>query len=293
MGVTTSQQITKYYERYKSIHVTFTKEVIKATGLLTQFVFLKCLGEAWPCVIYSSSFEQAKVIINTKTGLLGKIQQANNLVNLRYSFKLSDKTDPLMFFVSAKVAGSSPYQGSSDMHLLTLQFTQRPPDDLIEIMGKLLDANINSSKRRDERILITPESIRKLKLLQKETVVFIQAVPRRCILRDLSFSGAKIIMVGVAKFLLEKTVELRLDFEDPRESIQIPGKVVRTEDVEGRKELIALGIQFEETQIPMNYKMRINEYLSQIRTEQPKEEPEAPGAAAGANEKAATGEQPK
>jgi Tfp pilus assembly protein PilZ len=267
MGILTSQQITKYYERYRTISVTFTKEIIHATGLVTQQVYLKCLGEAWPCVIYSTSFEEAKVIINTKSGLYGKLQQANNLVNLRYSFRISDKTDPMFFFVSCRVAGSSPYQGSQDIYMLTLQFTQRPPDDLIEIMGRLLDANINSSKRRDERILITPESLRKLQIAAKETVIYLQGVPRRCILRDISFSGAKVIMVGVAKFIADKEVALRLDFEDPRESLMIGGKVVRLEDVEGRKELVAVAIHFNENQVPMNYKMRINDYLSQIRTE--------------------------
>jgi len=267
MGILTSQQITKYYERYRTISVTFTKEVIHATGLVTQQVYLKCLGEAWPCVVYSTSFVEAKVIVNTKSGLYGKLQQANNLVNLRYSFRISDKTDPMFFFVSCRVAGSAPYQGSQDISMLTLQFTQRPPDDLIEIMGRLLDANINSSKRRDERILITPESLRKLQIAAKETVIYLQGVPRRCILRDISFSGAKIIMVGVAKFIADKEVVLRLDFEDPRESLMIGGKVVRLEDVEGRKELVAVAIHFNENQVPMNYKMRINDYLSQIRTE--------------------------
>jgi Tfp pilus assembly protein PilZ len=195
------------------------------------------------------------------------LQQANNLVNLRYSFKISDKADPLLFFVSAKVAGSIPYNGSQDISILTLQFTQRPPDDLIEIMGRLLDANINSSKRRDERILITPETLRKLHLTAKETIALIQGVPRRCILRDISFSGAKIIMVGVAKFIVDKDIGIRLDFDDPRESIQVNGKVVRTEDVEGRNDLVSVAIHFDETQLPMNYKMRINDYIAQIRVE--------------------------
>jgi hypothetical protein len=149
--------------------------------------------------------------------------------------------------------------------MFTLQFTQRPPDDLIEIMGRLLDANVNSVKRRDERILLAPDAIRRMKLLAKQAAVFIQGVPRRCMPRDLSFSGSKLIMIGVAKFLMEKESVLRLDFEDPRESFLIKGKFIRSEGVEGRKELVALAIQFDETQVPMGYKLRINDFLSQIR----------------------------
>ncbi len=282
----TSQQIIKYHERYRSIDVTFTKEIIRATGLLTQHVYLKCVGETWPCVIYSSSFQGAKVIINAKSGLHGKIQQANSLVSLRYSFKLSDKTDPLMFFVSSKAVGFSPYGGSPDVAMLTIQFTQRPPDDLIEIMGRLLDANINSTKRKEERILLNPETMRKLRLPAKETAIFIQGVPRRCILRDISFSGAKIIMVGVAKFLVEREINLRIDFDDPREGLMLKGKILRAEDVEGRKDLLAMAVQFDEPQIPMNYKMRINDYLSQYRSESRTEQASAPAAAAEQHETA-------
>ncbi len=267
MGVATSQQIGKYYERYKNIDVTFTKEVIKATGLVAQQVYLKCVGETWPCVIYSSSFEGAKIIVNARSGLYEKIQRANNLVSLRYSFKESDKIDPFMFFVSARTAGYAPYGGSPDIAMLTMTFTQRPPDDLIEIMGRLLDANINSAKRREERILLTVDATRKLHLVAKETAVFIQGVPRRCILRDISFSGAKIIMVGVAKFLVEREASLRLDFEEPRESVLIKGRTVRAEDVEGRKDLIALALHFDEATLPMGYKLRINDYLSQVRAD--------------------------
>ncbi|GAB1484788.1 hypothetical protein MASR2M78_36060 [Treponema sp.] len=126
MGVATSQTITKYYERYKSIDVTFTKEVIRATGLVTQQVYLKCVGETWPCVIYSTSFESAKIIINARSGLHAKIQGANGLVALRFSFKESDKIDPFMFSVSGRAAGFSPYGGSPDIAMITISFSQRP-----------------------------------------------------------------------------------------------------------------------------------------------------------------------
>jgi hypothetical protein len=79
--------------------------------------------------------------------------------------------------------------------------------------------------------------------------------------RDISFSGAKIIMVGVAKFLVNREVGLRVDFDDPRESFMIKGTFVRSESVEGRKELIALAIEFTGA-VPMGYKVRLNEYLS-------------------------------
>ena len=267
MGIVTSQKISTLYEKYKTIDVTFSKEIIQVTGLLTQQVYLKSGSDFWPCVIFASSFQGAKVVANTKTGLIPKLEKVNNMASLRFSFKNQDSGNPLTFFVNARVVGVSPYGGSEDMATIALQFTQRPPDDLIEIMGRVLDANISSAKRKDERIMITPDTLRRLNLGTKESVVFIQKVPRRCILKDVSFSGAKIIMVGVEKFLLNKDVSIRLDFEDPRESIIINGKFIRAEAVEGRKELIALALLFNESTIPMNYKIRINDFLSQVRAD--------------------------
>jgi len=281
MSITTSQQIGKWYELYRTIDVTYTKEIIKSTGLDTRGVFLKCIGEQWPCVIYSSSFSGAKVIASSKQELGDRVTKANSLVSLRFSFKLSDKPDPVSFFIVAKVLGYSNYtQGGGDLQYVSLQYTQRPPDDFIDILGRLLDANINASRRRDERILLNPDAMRRLCLVTKDSYIYVQGVPRKCILRDLSFSGAKAIVAGIAKFLVGKECILRIEVDEPRESLDIKGSIVRYEDVEGRKDLTAVAIQFDLQSVPMTFKMHINDYLSQVR--QPRSEGEAPATPATA-----------
>lgn len=267
MGVLLSQKITAYYDRFKDISVTFTKEIIQVTGLLTQQVHLKCGNDFWPCVVYSASFETAKIVANVKTGLLGKLQNTNNLVNLRFCFRPQGESNTITFFIAAKVLASVPYGSSQDVNMFTLQFTNRPPDDFIEIMGRVLDANVNSAKRKDVRVPMTPDNIRKLNILSTEGAVFIERVPRRCILRDISFSGSKVIMMGVAKFLVDKEVALKIDFNDPREAFLIKGKFVRAENVEGKKEMVALGILFDEAAVPMGFKMRLNDMLTTTRAD--------------------------
>jgi hypothetical protein len=267
MALVTSQKIATLYERFKAIDVTFTKEIIQVTGLITNQIFVKCVGDFWPCVIFSASLGGAKIVANTKTAIMKKIEMANNVVSLRFSFKNPETGNPVTFFVNCKLAQVTPYGGSEDTVILSLQFTHRPPDDLIEIIGRILEANINSAKRKEERIIINPDSIRRLNLASKDCMVFIQGVPRHCILRDLSFSSAKVIMVGVEKFLVNKEVTLRIDFEDPRESQLLKGKFIRAEPVEGRKELVALAMLADENSIPMGYKIRINDFISQVRAD--------------------------
>ena len=274
MAIITREKITSLYERYKEIDVTYTRDIIEVTGMITQQVYLKCEGDFWPCVVYSSSFQSAKVVVNIKTGFLDKLQRTNNMVSLRFCFKTAD-AGTVTFFVAARSTGYSLYGDSKEMGIFTIQFTQRPPDDLIEIFGKLLDANVNSTKRKDERVVLTPEIQRRLKLLSKETAVFIEKVPRRCIIRDLSFSGSKIIMVGVAKFLQGKRVALRVDFVDPQERFLISGEFVRVENVEGLADLIALAINFTETLIPMGFKIRLNDYMGQVRAVDREIQPES------------------
>lgn len=95
--------------------------------------------------------------------------------------------------------------------------------------------------------------------------MYIDAVPRRCLIRDLSFSGAKILLVGIANFLINKEVILRFAFDDPQSVFGIKGKTVRTEPVEGRKDLVALAVQYYPKNIPMMYKMYLNKYFSVVR----------------------------
>ena len=262
MGIINTQRVEAFYNTFKGIDITFTKDMIQVTGLITEQVHLKCGSDFWPCVFFSTSFQGAKIVANIKSGLIDKLQKANNSVSLRYCFKSPDDGTPLTFFVAGRVLGVAPYKNSEDVSLLSIQFTQRPPDDLIEIIGRVLDANVNSSKRKDDRILITTESQRKLKLLSKETVAFIQGVPRRCILREVSFFNAKVIMLGVAKFIVDKETALRFDFDDPRESFMVKGKFVHSEEVEGKQEMVALAMVYDEAYIPMGYKIRINECLN-------------------------------
>jgi hypothetical protein len=267
MGLITSQKISEYFSRFKDIDVTFTKEITQVTGLLTQQVHLKCGNDFWPCVVYTSSFQTAKIVANIKTGLLGKLQATNNFVNLRFCFRPPGETNAVTFFIAGRALANAPYGNSQDVNMFTIQFSNRPPDDFIEIIGRVLDANVNSAKRKDVRIPLNPDNLRKLNILSSESTVFIEKVPRRCILRDISFSGSKIVMLGVAKFLMEKDASVRIDFNDPRESFTVKGKFVRAEKVEGKVEMVALGINFDETAVPMGFKIRLNEMLSSARAD--------------------------
>jgi Tfp pilus assembly protein PilZ len=265
MAIVTSQQITRYFTEYSTLEVTFTKDVVKALQLVTKQVFLKCLGYQWPCIIYSSSMVAAKIIVNIKSAIQEITKKANNVVSLHFSFQ-SEKNDSVSFYVSAKISGTSPYGAANpDLNIIALTFTQRPADDLINALGELLEANVNSKKRKEERIILTADVMRKIGIKAKETTLLIQNVLRKGIIRDLSFSGAKVIIMGLAKFMLNKDVIMHLELEDTPEILNIEGTILRFEPVEGRKDISAFAIQFKEAGIPIRYKLLINDYLRQAK----------------------------
>ena len=268
MAIATSQQITRYYDIYRDTEITFTKDIIRTLSMDPRQIFIKCAGSQWPCIINSTSFQMARIIIGTKGGAYQQVSQRNPPpVNLRFCF-FEGENQLLSFFIACKVTNITPYMNSRDLAIVSLSFTQRPPDDLIEMVGHLLDANINSVRRKEERILINEDSRRKLSIPHEETIIMVQNVPRHCILRDLSFGGAKVILLGLAQFLVSKDIILRIEFDEPHEIVSIKGTIINAEQIEGRKDIISINIRYDDNSIPLSYKIHINNFITTVRKRQ-------------------------
>ncbi len=265
MAIITTQQLTKYYDDYKAVELSFTKDIIKTLSMDPRQVYVKCNGSQWPCIVNSSSFSSAKIIVGTKGGAFKELAKKDPPpCSIKYSFYQADG-QLLSFFISGKVASIAQYMNNSDLAIITINYTQRPPEDFIEMIGRLLDATTNATRRKDERITLTPDSCRKLGIPKAECVITIQGVPRHCIMRDLSFSGAKIIILGLAQFLKDKEVQMSIEFDDPHEVLDLKGKIVSTNEVEDRKDMLAANIVYDEATLPLTYKIHINNYLSTVR----------------------------
>ena len=265
MAVLTSQQIGRYYEEYRDTEIAFTKDIMHTLALDPRQIYIKCTGNQWPCIINSTSFAKAKIIIGTKGSAFQQLARRDApAVNLRYCFYQNDG-QMMTFLISGKIGTISSYMNSRDLAVLEVIYTQKPPDDFIEKIGHLIDANANAIKRKEDRIVLTPDSCRKLGIPKEESIISIQNVPRHCILRDLSFGGAKVLLLGLPQFLKDKEVLLNLEFDEPHEIINLRGRIVSTGEVEGRKDIVAANIQFSEESVTLSYKIHINNYLTSVR----------------------------
>ncbi len=266
----TSQQLNEYLEQFGNIEVTFTKQVAEVLGLLPKYVYLKVQADILQCAVYSTSMREARVIANLRASALATLRQAGNNVALRFCFQRPDRSDSLSFYVSAKITTISAYSKEApEMHLLSLEYTHRPPDDLIEILGEFLEANVNARRRKEVRIDVTPASMKALGLESREAVLVVQEAERLCLLKDISFSGAKVLIYGQAKGLVEKPAVLHLRLTGESKPIGLPGRILRFETAANREDIGALAILFEEQRVAMTYKIAINNYLRAHRQAHP------------------------
>ncbi len=262
MGIANSHQISRYYDFFRDKEIVFTKANLQILKMDPRQIYVKCAGGQWPCLINSSSLQSAKIILGTNSGAFLAMQKDKNLaVSIRYCF-IDANNAPIHFFVNCTVGDINKYQNTEELAIVTLNFTQRPPDDLIFKIGEFLEASENFFQRKEERIDINKNSIRKLGLEKEESIIYIENVPRRCILKDLSFSGAKVMLVGIPKFLVGKNIGLKIDFIDTNESVLIPGIIPRAEFLEGRKDIASVHISFNGDTVPMVYKIHINSFIT-------------------------------
>ena len=288
MSVATSHHISRYYDYYRDKEIVFTKANLKSLRIDPRQIYLKSNGGQWPCIINSSSLQQAKVIIGTASGIYTTVQKNRTApISIRYCF-FDQNNEPIQFSVNCNVLDIKPFQNSNELAIVTLNFTQRPPDDLILRIGEFIEVNENFQNRKEERIAINENSLRLLNIPKEESYIFIAGVPRKCILKDISFGGAKAMLVGIPKFLENKAVDLRLFFMDTNEKISLQGIIKQSDFLPGRKDISIVHIEFIPDEIPMTYKFHINSYITsyqkqliqnQINNKEAEEKAEAEAAA--------------
>ena len=265
MSVATSHQISTYYDYFRDKEIVFTKANIKALKADPRGIYLKCNGGQWPCIINSVSLRETKVFVGTSSGFYQQILKNKQApVSIRFAF-FDQNNEPVQFFVNAIVVESKPYEASTDLVIMNLQYTQRPSDDLISRVGEFLQVNENFNTKKDEKILLNKETVRLLSLPKEESYIFIGGVPRKCVLKTLSFGGATIMLVGIPKFLIEKPVDLRMFFADTNDKLSIQGVVKTADFLPGRKDICMITVEFLADSVPMAYKFHINNFITSFQ----------------------------
>ncbi len=260
----TSQHLARLYDEFGDIEVTFNAQVIMESGLITSDVRLTIGSQHLPCVLYACSMKGARIIAEISKTAADQLAHSNSGTTLRLGFKQKDEKTPVNFFVGCRVENLSEYSSQKQhVRFVSLEFTQRPSDALVGILGSLLEIKSNELRRRDQRIVLTPENMKKIGLESRESCLAIDGSSRRCLLRDLSFGGAKVLLSMLGLPAKPRKVLLKLEKCEVQSETVLDGSIVRVEDVEGHQDLVALSIQYS-TEPPISYKQKINSVFSSL-----------------------------
>ncbi|HUV07833.1 MAG TPA: PilZ domain-containing protein, partial [Spirochaetia bacterium] len=252
------------FERHKDTEITFNKEVAKATGLIQKQLFVKYGPIQKPCCLHSASLMKAKIIVQLEADDLEIINETDSVV-LGYSFLgLRINPIPTSFLVQYRVSGLNPIlRINGDRYLVSLESPIKPPDDLIRFLGDFIEASANAVKRRETRFPIDSTSAGLIGLKSAKSSITIDNQKVACVILDVSFSGAKVLVPDFAQTVPHNAV-LTLDLQDPDEFLEMPGSILRYDD-EGREGAVILGIHFEEKSVPLEYKLRINKLVKFVK----------------------------
>ena len=198
----TVQHLARLYEEFSETEVTFNAQVIIESGRITSDVRLTVGAHHLPSVLYACSMRGARIIAEIGQNTNEVLTHNSSSATLRLGFKQSDEKAPVSFIVPCRVESLSEYNAQRpNVRFVTLEFTQKPSDALVGILGSLLEIKANALRRRDQRIILTPDNMKKIGLQSRESCLAIDGASRRCLLRDLSFGGAKVLlsMLGLPK----------------------------------------------------------------------------------------------
>lgn len=267
MATLPSQKLQELYEEYGSKEIAFNKSIRTATGVDTQKICLKIGGEHLPCILYSCSMNDAKVIMPLDTEAFEMIKRAKNLVNLRFAFCPKNTKAPIIFFVSSIIKGFTSFELQHESsYLVSLEFNQRPPDDLIETIGTIFQSIENFERRRELRITLDSNVVNDMEITSVNTYCVVDSIKRPCILKNLSASGCGIIMMCNPKFLINKKITIAIYLYSRKEPILLEGEIKRSEGIEGRHDLYLMGILLNSDEIPYSYKDMINSYIDHLES---------------------------
>lgn len=269
MGALSVVKIQEYYEKYQAKEIFFNKSIRQETGLDTSKVMLKMYGTMLPCVLYSCSMSFAKIVMNLDDETYDMIQNAKNALTLHFSFSPDQGNRDIQFFVGCNPAALKSFKvsnGRDTSYIITLDFYQKPPDDLIEILGTVLESIENFEKRKELRIKLDKKVAEEVGFISQKALIEIDSINRPCIITDISASGCgAILMLLKPDLIVNKPVRITFHLQDLKiPNLELNGVVKRYEQVESNKLLYLIGILYDLDAIPYKYKNIINDYIDHL-----------------------------
>lgn len=243
--------LQSFFQDYLDTDLTYSKEVTRGLGLLASEATLRWQGESLPCRVHSASFRTAKVVVQVSSEKARTFGGQTAILTLAFLSAKTGRKESVPITGTTQVLQT--HQGAAGVTLLVgLTFSHRPADTFLETQGAYLALKKEANQRREERIPVNQENRASLGLAQLNTTIVIDHIERKCMFRDVSYGGARVLLTGVAAFLAPKPFVLALPLEG-QPPLSVPGTVVRAEAIEGHRGLAVLALAYDADKVPPEY----------------------------------------
>jgi hypothetical protein len=252
MALLGSAVIQSLYQEYQDIELAYTKDVAAGLGLLPGESSFKWQGTIYPCVVHSGSFNAAKVLVKLSGSQWRSIEAGSKLTTLTMTMLASKTGRRELIAINGTLETLQRPSSSSEMSVLMgITYSHRPPENFVSVQGSYLGLKKEANQRTEDRIALTPDNRELVGLANLNTVVTVDHIERKCLLRDLSYNGARAILTGVAPFLVDKPFTLQVPLADG--PVHLPGKIVRADPVEGHKGLAVIAMGYHTDLVSIDY----------------------------------------
>lgn len=246
--------IQNLYQEFLDTELTYSREVAGGLGVLPAESKLKWAGEVFPCVLHSCSFRTAKILVRV-TGTRRKLNVfESRLATLTATFVLpkTGKKELIQFNGTLQIPNQEGSDEAELAILVVLEFSHRPSEGFLQAQGSYLRLKKEANQRSEDRIALSVENREMMGLASLNTLVAVENIDRKCLLREFSYSGARVILTGVAPFLLGKRFSLNVPLIG-RSALAIPGSILRAEAVDGHRGLAVIALGYYPDRVPVDY----------------------------------------
>jgi len=256
-----------FYDKYKDYDITFNQNIIDTLGLVSDQISFKCGGIKIPCIIYSSTMTGARLIAKLEESFFEVLRKQWNTIVLRLTFNTIDQKQDISFIINSKLKNHNQYNSDKpDYYFLNVDYINKPPNILIDIIGTHILKKVSSQKRMEERIVLNSGNDEALGLKVMENFLFISGNGKKCVITEISIFSAKVLINGtIEDFIIGERVLLLMKAKGLEGVGEMIGNIDRVDLINETEGFYSVIITFNQEMVPPTYKMWIAECIEMIK----------------------------
>lgn len=250
--------------RQQEHDVLFTRGVLSFLGLAPKNIMLKCGPYRFVSVLQVANLQRIQFITPDSGLLTDALEKYNYKVSIRFVFVDSNHKPLNVPGVFIKMI---PYPPNKKYQLAEIQLDNPLPEEYCDMIESIIEINRMARSRTEPRIMFTKNDTDCFGLNAAASFIKIGLQTARCYLRDLSPSGAGIILMGDKLFEKDQVLRLLLHLNDQFYPVELDAYVMRSSWYDKKLHLIEVVLFFIQESIPVSYHAFLDHVLRSIDEE--------------------------